>query len=217
MYHLIKKDILIQKRAIALSFLLICFFSLTLSNLGPAGLMVGILAITYHLLLGATALEDKNNSDKILISLPIKLTTIVLSKYILIYVYTAFAAIGFYLIHIMVKVLNIPFDVPFSYPILIGAVIMITLCFSISLPLIFKYGYLKAKLANFILLFLIVFGTTGLVNYLAKHNNLFYQEIIIHFTTKSNAELVILLIIPLIIFLIVSYSISLYSYRKREF
>ncbi|GIN92692.1 hypothetical protein J22TS1_37430 [Siminovitchia terrae] len=91
MYHLIKKDILMQKRALKLSILLMIFFSFTLSNLGAAGLTIGILAITYQLVLGASALEDKNNSDIILISLPIKRTTIVLSKYVSIYIYAAYA------------------------------------------------------------------------------------------------------------------------------
>ncbi|MED5099554.1 ABC-2 transporter permease [Niallia circulans] len=217
MYHLIKKDILIQKRSIALSLLLICFFSVSLSSLGEVGLMVGILAITYQLLLGASALEDKNNSDKVLISLPIKLSTIVLSKYLSIYVYAAFAAIGFYLIHVLVKLFHIPLDVPFSYIILIGGAIMVTICFSISLPMIFKFGYLKAKMANFILLFVIVFGTTGIMKYFAKLDNQFIQETMIRLSTLSKAELGLILLIPLIILLVISYFISLSYYSKREF
>ncbi|MFC0418229.1 ABC-2 transporter permease [Cytobacillus solani] len=113
MYHLIKKDILMQKRALKLSVLLIIFFTITLSNIGPAGLTVGVLAITYQLVLGASALEDKNNSDIILISLPIKRATIVLSKYVSIYIYAAYAAIGFYLIYFIVNLLNLPLDIPF--------------------------------------------------------------------------------------------------------
>lgn len=43
-----------------------------LSQIGPYGLVVNILAVTYMLVLGASAVEDKNNSDIMLVSLPIK-------------------------------------------------------------------------------------------------------------------------------------------------
>ncbi|RST58643.1 ABC-2 transporter permease [Siminovitchia terrae] len=218
MYHLIKKDILMQKRALKLSILLMIFFSFTLSNLGAAGLTIGILAITYQLVLGASALEDKNNSDIILISLPIKRTTIVLSKYVSIYIYAAYATLGFYLIYLIVNLLNLPLAISFDLTVLIGAIITVTMFCSISFPLIFKYGYLKSKMANLIIFFVFVFGGTGLVSYLSKNNKLMLsQDIITFFSNKSDAVILMISMVLLILIMICSYFISLTFYQKREF
>ncbi|MEQ2525283.1 ABC-2 transporter permease [Robertmurraya yapensis] len=218
MYHLIKKDILMQKRALKLSILLIIFFTFTLSNIGPAGLTIGVLAITYQLALGASALEDKNNSDIILISLPIKRTTIVLSKYVSIYFYAAYAILGFYLAYLIINLLNLRLDIPFNFTGLIGAIIAVTLFCSISFPLIFKYGFLKAKMANLIIFFVFVFGGTGLVSYLSENNKLMLsQDLITFLKNRSDIEIFIILMVPLVLILICSYFVSLNFYRKREF
>lgn len=218
MYHLIKKDILMQKRALKLSILLIIFFTFTLSNIGPAGLTIGVLAITYQLALGASALEDKNNSDIILISLPIKRTTIVLSKYVSIYFYAAYAILGFYLAYLIINLLNLRLDIPFNFTGLIGAIIAVTLFGSISFPLIFKYGFLKAKMANLIIFFVFVFGGTGLVSYLSENNKLMLsQDLITFLKNRSDIEIFIILMVPLVLILICSYFVSLNFYRKREF
>ncbi|MDQ0214019.1 ABC-type transport system involved in multi-copper enzyme maturation permease subunit [Oikeobacillus pervagus] len=218
MYHLIKKDILMQKKAIKLSVLLIIFFTFTLSNIGPAGLTIGVLAITYQLALGASALEDKNNSDIILMSLPIKRTIIVLSKYVSIYIYAAYAILGFYLVNLIINLLNLRPDIPFNFTGLIGAIIAVTLFCSISFPLIFKYGFIKAKMANLIIFFVFVFGGTGLVSYLSENNKLMLsQDIMTFLSNGSDIVILIISMVLLLLILICSYFISLTFYRKREF
>lgn len=218
MFHLIKKDILMQKRALKLSVLLIIFFTITLSNIGPAGLTVGILAITYQLILGASALEDKNNSDIILISLPIKRTTIVLAKYVSIYIYAAYAALGFYLIYLISNLVNLPIDVPFHSTVLIGAFFAVTMFCSLSLPLIFKYGYLKSKMANLVIFFVFVFGGTAVVGYLNEHDKMkLSQNIIGFFNHTSDIAALLILFVLLGVILVLSFFISLTFYRGREF
>jgi len=219
MYHLIKKDLLIQKRALKLSALLIIFFTVTLlHNIGTAGLTIGVLAITYQLVLGASALEDKDNGDMILISLPIKKTTIVLSKYVSIYIYAAYAILGFYFVYLIINILNLPLNISFNVTGLMGAITAVTLFCSISFPLMFKYGYLKAKMANLIIFFLFAFGGTGLVSYLSDNNHLMIsQDIMTFFSNKSDIVMYMILLIPLICILICSYVISLSFYNKREF
>jgi hypothetical protein len=207
-----------QKKAIKLSVILIIFFTITLSNIGPAGLTIGVLAITYQLVLGACALEDKNNSDIILISLPIKRNTIVLSKYVSIYIYAAYAMLGFYLIYLITNLLNLPLDIPYNFTGFVGAIIVVTLFCSISFPLIFKYGYVKSKMANLIIFFVFVFGGTGLVGYLSKNNEWkLGQEIITYFSNSSDIEILMILMVPMVLILICSFFVSLTFYRKREF
>ncbi|MCJ7843193.1 ABC-2 transporter permease [Lederbergia sp. NSJ-179] len=219
MYHLIKKDILMQKKALKLSILLMIFFTFTLlTNIGSVGLTIGVLTITYQLVLGAYALEDKNKGDIILISLPIKRTTIVLSKYVSIYIYAAYAMLVFYLIYLIISLLNLPLNISFNFTGLMGAIIAVTLFCSISFPLIFKHGYLKSKMANLIIFFVFVFGGTALVGYLVGNNEwMLGQDIIPFFKYRSDIEILGIVLVPLALVLICSYFISLTFYRKREF
>lgn len=47
MYHLIKKDLLVQKKSVLLSIVFILFFSLFFSKIGAPGLLIGVLGVTY--------------------------------------------------------------------------------------------------------------------------------------------------------------------------
>lgn len=219
MYHLIKKDILMQKKALKLSILLMLFFTITLvNNLGEVGLSVGIMAITYQLVLGTSALEDKDNSDIILVSLPIKKNTIILSKYVSIYVFTAYSILIYYLVYLIAYLFNLPLNVSFTAMGLMGTLASITLYFSISFPLVFKYGYLKSKMANMLLFFIVIFGGIPIIDNLIKNdkNNL-SQTIMDFINQRSDIQMVMIVLIPLIIIVVISYSLSLTFYNKREF
>ena len=217
-YHLIKKDLLVQKHSILAAFALIVFFSITLSNLGPVGMTVGIVAITYQFVLGASALEEKVNSDIILISLPIKKNIIVLAKYLSIYVYAACAIVGFLIIYLLTHLLNVPLEMPITLEAIAGSLIAITLFFSISFPLIFKFGYLKSKFANFILFFIVVFGGTMIIGNLAQNeqSNL-SQKMLTILQEGTQVQTLLLLLIPLALIFTGSYFLSLLFYTNREF
>lgn len=217
MFHLIKKDILMQKKSFALAILLMFFFTFTLSNIGPVGLSIGILAITYQLGLGASALEDKNNSDIILISLPIKKTTIVLSKYLSIFVYLAYALIGFSLIYLIANVFAVPYEIPLTKEGIVSAIASVIVFFSISYPLIFKYGYLKSKMPNLIIFFVLVFGGTTMIVNLSNNEQSVIGQKLASLLQGSDTMFTILMIIVLAMIWTVSYFISLTFYRKREF
>ncbi len=218
MYHLIKKDILMQKRAMKLSLLLMIFFTFTLSQLELVGYTVAVLAVTYQLALGASSLEDKNNSDKILISLPIKRNIIVLSKYVSVYVYAAYAILFYSLINAIGHMMHLPLDFPLTLSGVMGAVVAVTLFSSISFPLLFKYGYLKSKMANIIIFFVIIFGGTALFKFINAGENLALSQKLTAFLSEmSNAGTFILLVGVLLVMISVSYAISLSFYNKREF
>lgn len=96
-----------------------------------------------------------------LISLPIKKSKIVLSKYLSIFVYISYVLLLNLIIYLVFYITKLPIDtVPFSIELLLGAIIVPVLYCSISFPLIFKLGYLKARMVNFVLFFAIVFGGT---------------------------------------------------------
>lgn len=217
MFQLIKKDILIQKKQIVFSLLLMLFFTLTLSNLGPTGITIGILAITYQLGLGASAIEEKNNSDMILISLPIKKKTIVLSKYVSIFVYLVYAVLGFMCIFFAAKLFNVPYEVPITKTVVVSSFASGVIYFSISYPLIFRYGYLKSRMPNLILFFVLIFGgAASAVNLLNNEQSVLGQKLS-QFLQESDMMITVILIVVLAIIWTASYLISLRFYTKREF
>ena len=209
MFHLIKKDFLIQKRSLFFSLLIMIFFSFTLAPMGTAGLTVSTLAICYMLVYGAGTQEDKNNCDRMLISLPIRKETIVLSKYVSVYVFAALAILVNGLIRLAAEALQIPnFSYPFTTEGILGAVAAVTLLFSLSFPMIFKIGYTKSRTVNLLILFVAIFAGTYLMSKLFLDGNV--PQLVSEFET-------VLVFAGLALLLILSYRISLGFYRSREF
>ncbi|MBB6444539.1 ABC-2 transporter permease [Bacillus benzoevorans] len=208
---------MLQKKSFAFALLLMLFFSFTLSNLGPTGITIGIITIAYQLGLGASALEDKNNSDIILISLPIKKKTIVLSKYLSIFVYLLYAVLGFSCLYLAVNLFAIPYEIPLTKAGVVSAIASGIIFFSITYPLIFRFGYLKSKMPNFFLFFVLILGGT------AAAVNLFYNEQSVlgqklaQFLEGAGAMFTVIFLFGLAIIWTVSYLISLRFYTKREF
>lgn len=218
MYPLIKKDILIQKKVVTLAIFMMFFFAVTLSSMGPGATIVGILTVTYMFVLGASAIEDKNKSDIILVSLPIKKQTIVLAKYLSVYVFATYAILLYAIIYFGVQLLHIPLEMSLTQSGIISTLFIITVFFSISFPLIFKYGYLKAKTPNLILFFILVFGGTALVNNLDQLSSwTFIQNTVTFLSERTETQLLLLLLPIAFVILVISYFISLRFYQEREF
>ncbi|WP_017753950.1 ABC-2 transporter permease [Calidifontibacillus oryziterrae] len=215
MLHLIKKDILIQKKNMLISLLLIAFFLVTLSNLGPAGLSISILAISYSLALGASMMDDKTNSDMMLVSLPIKKSTIVLSKYISVFVFALYATIVNFILYFVITLMQVPLKERwFTIDAIIGAIVSVTIFTALALPLIIKWGYTKAKLPNFIIFFTFVIGVTMIISNMDYYSTTAIMEF---FSVRSTIEMLVLTLIPLILLIVISYLISLKFYSNREF
>lgn len=209
MYHLIKKDLLIQKRTFWISMLMVLFFTIALANLGPAGLAMSIFAINYTLTLGAIAQEDRTNGDMLLQSLPIKKSTIVSSKYVSVYVFAAYAILLNLAFIGLIRLLHLPIPViPFSLEGVFWALLSITLYTSVSFPLIFKWGYLRARTVNYILTFTFIFIATNLMNHLVEGTPLNIQ---------TDPMLKVSLWLCLGLLLVLSYFLSLTFYKRREF
>jgi hypothetical protein len=208
--HLIKKDILIQKKSFLLALALMFMFSFTLGPTGTAGLAVIITSVTYMLMFGAGAQEDKSNGDRLLASLPIRKETIVLAKYLSVFVYAAYAVLGSGVIHLALNALRLSeYSISFTATGVIGGITAVVLMSSITFPLAFKSGYLKSRLPSFILLFGFAFGGTILFKALPEDMgpNLFLRFSEIEWLAA---------VLPLAVY-VSSYFLSLYFYRIREF
>lgn len=211
MFHLIKKDFLIQKRNLVMSAIIALIMMIAWSNMGSIGFMMSTVVVSYLLIFGAVAIEDKNNSDVMLVSLPISKIKIVLAKYVSVYVFAAFAMLINLLINflaeIVIKVFGLPFTVStIHFQQVIEAFGILTIFAAISFPLIFRYGFIKARLVNLILFFLFVLGITSFLDTLDGLG-----------MNITNTKMMIPLLGAMLILLLAgSIWLSLSFYRKRE-
>lgn len=67
MVYLIRKDFLIQKRNLLVCVIIALLMSVAWSNMGDLGFLMGTVVVSYLLIFGAIAIEDKNNSDILLV------------------------------------------------------------------------------------------------------------------------------------------------------
>lgn len=216
MLKLVWKDVFIQKRTLIFGVLFFFYFMIAFQKIGAAGLTGGIVCLTYVLPFGISAIEDKNKVEIMLNSLPIKRSTVVLSKYLSVFIYTTVILLACYFTYGLTKWLELPIKVvPFTIEGALGGIIAMALLTSINFPLIFKYGYIKSRVANFALFFLFFFGGNVLMGYVQDHH-LFAKlmDVTGHMTME---QISILLMIPTIIILIISMTISIKIYQHREF
>lgn len=219
MYHLIKKDLLMQKKALVFALLYLIFFTFTIAKNEPIGLTIGILVVTYMLALGSASVEDKNDSDIMLLSLPIKKKSIVLSKYLSVYMIATGVFLFNYLLYLIVDTFSIPLEVlPITYVGFAGAIIAVTIFSSISFPLIFKLGYTKSRIVNLVLFFGLVFLSAPALEAINKSENLVIKQWLVKFAfDSSNFEKTLIIMLPLLFILLISYKLSLIFYTNREF
>ena len=152
-------------------------------------------------------------------SLPISRRDIVLAKYLSIFVYMGLAILAYMGSSLLVKALRIPIDVVLlSLEGVTTAFLIVALMSSIYLPIIFKFGYIKAKLFNLVMFLFFFFVPTIIVN---LYNNPRYHHYFVNFFQEfvswKNWQIALLLIAFSLLILSISYSISVSIYKKREF
>lgn len=219
MLNLIIKDILVQKKTILFA-LGYCFFLVfSLQSLGGSAPIAATTAIVYVLIITAFAYEDKNKSETMLNSLPISRKKIVLAKYLSIFVYISLAMIAYIIASLVIIAIRVPIKVAFiSFQGVTTTFLLVALMASFYLPVIFKFGYIKAKLFNMVVFLLFFFVPTALVNlYQNPKFNPLISNFLRVFATWSDWQIASLLAAIALILLSFSYCISLAIYKNREF
>lgn len=227
MFNLIRKEFMIQKKYLLYFviygiFMLLVFSASFNESSKSAYILAGISAV-YMFIQYSCAIEDKNNSEKVLNSLPISRTAIVLSKYTAVMVFTMVVIILLNIIGYIVAKLGF-MGIEAMGIIDMGAIIFtISILAGAYLPIYFKFGYIKAKILN-IILFLGLFSVSMLVGQLLKH---FKSSKNLYSTSQGalggwltalgdQGALMALLGIGLLV-LVISSFISVAFYRNREF
>ncbi len=218
MLNLILKDILIQKKMFLFGLLYIVFFIFVFQDLGSGAFVAGSTAITYIFVITACTYEDKNKSDILLNSLPIKRKKIVGAKYISLFVYVGIGATVYLGAVLIVKVLGISVKInPITLEGLIGALVSVILMNSIYFPIFFKFGATVAKVVYFLLFFVFFFGGSKIFVFLAKSHNNAWIESMKFLENQSDMQIAVYIIGVAITLLLSSYLLSLKFYKNREF
>jgi len=218
MLNLVIKDILVQKKIFIASILYIIFFVIAFQSLGMGMYTAAIVAIVYLMVSGGFAYDDKSKSDIMLNSLPIKRENIVMSKYISLFVYIAIGTIAYIAVSFVISLLNTPIKTyPVTIELIVSAVLAVSLLNSISFPLIFKLGYVKAKVFNMIFFLTFLFGVPLLIDFVSKADSEVTTAVGTFLLNQSDVAIASELLALSLVFLLISYGISVRLYKKREF
>jgi len=88
---------------------------------------------------------------------------------------------------------------------------------SISFPLIFKLGYVKAKVFNMIFFLTFLFGVPLLIDFVSKADSEVTTAVGTFLLNQSDVAIASELLALSLVFLLISYGISVRLYKKREF
>ncbi|QCX33114.1 ABC-2 transporter permease [Caloramator sp. E03] len=214
MLSLILKDLLIQKKNLIFAFLYIIFIMYIMqSQLMDATLSICICAISYITLSSASAYDDRSNGNIFLNTLPLSRGKIVLSKYVSLFIYAALTIVIYFVIYLFTSSLNLKITL---YPVTLDGIIyglfLVSIMYSLSLPVFFKFGYMKSKWIQFIIFFLFFGGISYIIKFLESR----FSNILLGFGGFKGLTMLFIIILSFII-LLISYCLSVYFYKRREF
>ncbi|WP_432409381.1 ABC-2 transporter permease [Wukongibacter sp. M2B1] len=225
MYNLFLKDFYLIKKHLWFIMLygFIIFFLFNIQGEDVAqGLSysVGITIIGYTLMMYITAYDDKNNSEVFLNSLPISRSKIVFSRYLSILVFATIGILSMTIVGFVLKSFKLinSWNGVIGFNDLIISSVGLCIVSFLYLPTYFKYGYIKAKIFNWIL-FAVGFGGPMLIKGFLKdlEKPLWIDVFIKYLNSQSEFTIGLLIMISIMILGLVSLVCSIIIYKKREF
>jgi len=219
MFNLLAKDILLLRKQMVFGFLYIIFLLFIFKNVEYGAPAIAMSVFTYLMVVTSCSYDDKNNSDVMLNCLPIRREKIVLTKYLSIFLYSALGAVTYALFTGVIKALQIPLKVyPMNVQGIVAGIIGVIFMFGIYFPVFFKYGYNKSRILSFLLFFLLFFGITFIIDTVKKaQDNYVLSGITDFLQSKGDSFISILIILAAILFIVLSYLMSVLFYKRREF
>lgn len=217
MLNLIVKDILIQKKQFLISFAYILFLIVAFQQMGPAMFSAGVIAFTYMLVTASCVYEDKNKTDVMINSLPIRRNNIVAMKYLSVFIYFIMGTIAYVALTGIFTASGIPMKIyPLTLEGFLGGAIAVSLMTGLYFPIFFKLGYIQAF--NVILFLGFFFGVYAFARILEKiDNNILIRNLIDFLNSQGDTAITLLISAVVLIFLALSFGLSVKFYNKREF
>lgn len=174
---------------------------------------IGISMITFLFSLYAISTfnyDEKANTDKFILTMPLSRNTIVLSKYIFLIISIIVGIILGILICYIMSLLNI-INLIAAKDIVIyfmGLIFALSLMQCIQLPCIYKYGAEKGRMQIYIIM-MIIFVLIGAIYYL-------FPKIDLGFMNKLENIIPFILMVIIILNYYLSYKISCKIYNKKD-
>lgn len=219
MLSLIIKDVLVQKKQLIFAIVYLAFVLVAFQGMGEAMFPMGLVAFTYLLSMTACAYEEKNKAELLLNSLPIKRVNIVTAKYLSMILYTILGMFAYKVMTTIINLVNIPLKTyPLSLEIIIGSLAVVCLMTGIWFPIYFKFGYMKMRIATFVLFFLFFFGSSLMTTFLkTNQDSLWVRGIISFFESQNDFIIALVLLSIIVLYMLLSFLLSMWFYNKREF
>jgi ABC-type transport system involved in multi-copper enzyme maturation permease subunit len=181
--------------------------------------MFGGMSIAYLLIIYSNGYDEKNKSEIILNSLPVRRDSIVTAKYVSIFLFFLLGVAITGVAGAVITPMNIIPGMRFMrLSDVLGIFISVGLMYSVYYPLYFKFGSLKLKIFNIVIYMLFLFVPNILVSIIEENPNDNIVRKVISIIEWSPAWMLqIFTIIVIMIVLIVSMEMSIKIYRNKEF
>lgn len=218
MLNLVIKDILIQKKYVLFGIVYAFFTTFIFQGMEEGMYSAGVVAVTYLLVSGSCAYDEKNKADILLNSLPYKRSDIVIAKYVSTFVFAAIGIAAYACATLLVPASGLRLTI---YPVTpertLAVLFSVSLLACILFPIYFKLGYIKAKIPFFILFFVFFFGISNFFNFMDESGIQWLENL--SAWIKGLMEMSGIIVVPAFaaMLLLVSYSISIKFYRNRNF
>lgn len=214
MYNLILKDLLLQKKIFIFSFIYVLIMMLFFGELGD---VVAIIALVYIMVQTACAYDDKNRGDILLNSLPLRRFWIVGERYLSTIVFFIIILAIYWLSYSILSFLPLPvIPARMDAGKLIGALFSVILLTMFYYPVYFKFGYMKSRLVNLIIFFAVFGGGMWLAN-MEDEAKVFINTLTVIFKMGSEVAVILMLAIFIAFLIIISFTLSLRFYSRRDF
>lgn len=223
MFNLVWKDFLVLKRVLWYAPFYGIFMAFTLSSLNGGALTGATVGVTYLLMIQACARDDKNKSEIMLNSLPLRRRDIVLAKYLSVFPYAALGILSFLLGQGIVSVTGIHLPVnSVSWEGIVSALVSMIGMVSLYYPFYFKLGYLRSNMVGMIIFLACFFSVVALLGHgLQSIHNPFVENFIQNFggwlQTQANWQIASYFLVLALIMMAASFQLSLRFYNRREF
>jgi len=228
MFNLVWKDLLSLKRSLWLASLYGVFALFAFSSLKGVALSAGTIGASYMLLSQACAKDDKNKSELMLNSLPLRRRDIVLAKYLSVFLYATLAILSFLLAQGVVSVIGIPISLTkISLEGIALALVNMIVLISFYYPIYFKLGYLRSNMVGGILFFACFFlpmSAASIMHWFGGVGNPAFRNIVVliqrvasWLQTQADWQISSYLLALALILMAASVRLSLRFYTRREF
>jgi len=225
MFQLVLKDLRVQKRekTFFIVILLSCCMGFIFPH-NPALASLQLLLGVYLLLVYANAFDYKYNAEIMLNSLPLGREQVVKAKYISALFFSLIIFIISLLVGVSVSLAGTSGATGLSGLIIIQflflSLFLLAIYLTIFFPIYFKFGYLKARWANFIALFVIfgLIGFTGRIDdasYVTTYKAM--QQFMAILAGEGSFQACLVLFLISICLLYFSQKISISVYQRKEF